>query len=149
LASQTLPLYIVNFNDVDRTAVNGDYGIDLNGDWEALIGSPRLLVLDETTGKGRLVPKPAADDTIKIHYYRYPLKDITQSTSSLELTDTRHQRLLVIYARAKAYGDHDADVYDPKQEASKLVEFHTDLDVITSQISRQTRRAGTVKYGGL
>lgn len=149
LTSNPTPLFIGNFNAIDRGAVYSDYGIDLNGDWEALTGTPRLLVLDEKTGYGRLVPKPPADDTIKIHYFRYPLKDITSSSSTLELTDTRHQRIMVVYARAMAYGDHDADVYDPKQEESKLAEFHAKVDVIAAQIKRQTRKAGTVKYGGL
>ena len=149
LASSAQPLIVGNFNAIDRASVYSDYGIDLYGDWESLTGTPRLLVLDEKHGYGRLVPKPPADDTIKIHYYRYPLKDITQSSSKLELTDTRHQRLLVVYARAMAYGDHDADVYDPRAEAAKMDEFHTKVDNITAQISRQTRRAGVVKYGGL
>lgn len=149
LASQSLPLEIGNFNAIDRATVYAEYGIDLTGDWETLTGSPRLLVLDEKFGFGRLIPKPSADDTVKLHYYRYPLKDITSSSSALELTDTRHQRLMVVYARAMAYGDHDADVYDPRQEASKLDEFHTKTDVIAAQIQRQTRRAGVVKYGGL
>lgn len=149
LASSAQVLEVGNFNAIDRAAIYTDYGIDLYGDWESLTGTPRLLVLDEKLGFGRLIPKPSADDTIKIHYYRYPLKTLTSSSSKIELTDTRHQRLLVVYARAMAYGDHDADVYDPRAEASKMDEFHTKLDVIAAQISRQTRRAGVVKYGGL
>jgi len=149
LLSASRPLEIGNFNSIDYATVYSDYGIDLYGDWESLTGTPRLLVLDEKTGFGRLIPKPSADDTIKIHFKRYPLKDVTASSSSIELTDTRHQRLMVVYARAMAYGDHDADVYDPRAEAAKLEEFHTKVDVIAAQITRQTRRAGVVKYGGL
>jgi len=149
LASQSLPLEIGNFNSIDRATVYAEYGIDLTGDWETLTGSPRLLILDEKTGFGRLIPAPPTDDTISIHYKRFPLKDITSSSSKVELTDTRHQRLLVVYARAMAYGDHDADVYDPRAEAAKIDEFHTKVDIIAAQIKRQTRRAGVVKYGGL
>lgn len=146
---QSLPLEIMNFNDIERGAVNSDYGIALVGNWEDSTGTPRALITDFKTGIGRLTPKPIADTTVTLAYYRYPLKDINSSSRKLELTDTRHQRLMVVYARAMAYGDHDADVYDPKQEAAKLEEFHAKTAKIAGQIKRQTRRAGTVKYGGL
>ena len=148
LSLQAIQLEIVNFNDVERGALYSDYGVELTGDWEELSGTPRALVKDYATDKGRLVPKPAIDDTVTIYYSRFPLKDLTSSSSKLELTDTRHQRLMVVYARAMAYGDHDADVYDPKQEAAKLDEFHTKVDTLAAEIKRKTRRAGTVKYGG-
>ena len=143
-----LPLELLNFNDVERGALYSDYGLELTGDWEDLTGTPRGLIKDYATGVGRLVPKPTADGSVDIFYYRLPLRDVTSSSSKLELTDTRHQRLMVVYARAMAYGDHDADVYDPKQEAAKLTEFSAKTEEYAAQISRQTRNAGTVKYGG-
>lgn len=149
LASQSRPLEVVNFNDVDYKQIYSDYSIDLMGDWRNLTGSPKLLVLDEETGKGRLVGKPEADDTLTLHYFRYPLKDITTSSAKPELTDTRHQLALVIYARSQAYDVHDADVYDPKQRDAKLGEFYAKLDEFAGQEKRKTRRAGVVKYGGL
>lgn len=149
---QTAPLEITNFAEISRGALYEDYGVRVTGNWEDAEGTPTYLVLDVETDKGRLVPKlatSAADGTMTIYYARYPLKDVTSSSSKIELTDTRHQRLMVVYARAMAYGDHDADVYDPRQEAAKLEEFHTKVDVIAAQTKRKTRRAGTVRYGGL
>lgn len=149
---QTAPLEITNFDEISRGALYEDYGVRVTGNWEEAEGTPSYLVLDVETDKGRLVPKLAAgvaDGTMTIYYARYPLKDVTASSSKIELTDTRHQRLMVVYARAMAYGDHDADIYDPRAEASKMDEFHTKVDTITAQIKRKTRRAGVVKYGGL
>ena len=146
---QVRALDILNFNDISRGSLYDDYGINLTDDWEESTGTPRALVPDYKTDAGRLVPKPVADGTMTLYYARYPLKDITASSSKIELTDTRHQRLMVVYARAMAYGDHDADVYDPRAEVAKMDEFHTKVDVITAQIKRKTRRAGTVRYGGL
>jgi len=149
ISGQIVPLDIMNFNDISRGSIVNDYGINWTSDWEESTGTPRALISDYEKDTVRLVPKPVVDGTLTIYYYRYPLKDITQSSSKLELTDTRHQRLLVVYARAMAYGDHDADVYDPRAEASKMEEFHSKADEMANQIKRKTRRGGTVRYGGL
>lgn len=148
-ATGAVPLTIMNFNEMDTALATGDYGDEIVNDWENTTGEPRMLVLDEVYGKGRLVPMITADNTVNIHYIRYPSATITSGSATTELTDTRHQMALVTYARARAYGDQDADTYNPSMAQSEMAKFEQLATKFKAENMRKTRRAGTVKYGGL
>lgn len=136
-----------NMNELEHTHAEGVYGESLTGDWMTAKGVPSIISLDVQEGDMRLVPIPTADDTLSLYYVRYP-KKITASSSKTELTNEDHQRSLVLYARAMAYDDQDADVYDPRKAEQLEGKFEDKVLEYSSRIRNSTRRAGTVKYGG-
>lgn len=150
LQGQSRPLRVLNMADLDGAWLGDDYGNSGGvSDWETVTGTPKLFILDETTGKGRLTPIPTADGTITLHYTRYPLKTITASTAKPELADPRHQRSLIVYARALAYDDHDVDTYNPQKALEFYAKFRTMLEEFDGEIKRKQERPRVVRYGGL
>lgn len=139
----------INLNEANSAPISDDYGRVSVSDWMDSTGAPTTIILDIIEGQGRLVPIPVEDDNITMFYSRYPKKTITASSSKTELVNPQHQKLLVTYARAMAYDDQDSDVFDSNQAAKFMQEFLNKLDVYKAQITNSTRRAGTVKYGGI
>jgi len=149
LASRSLPLDVINYNELDRMYTTGEYGEQLSGNWDVAKGSPRLLVTDEETNKARLVPIPAEGDTIKLTVIRAPLADIKTENSKLEVTDSMHQRSLLMFCKAMAYEKQDADTVDPNAADRYKVRFEQYCKLVKSRQARKQRHIGTVKYGGL
>jgi len=138
-----------NLNEMESACAADDYGQSIAGNWLDSTGNPTNIILDMIEGKGRLFPIPQTDDTITMFYARYPKKSITVSSSKTELTKPEHQKLLVTYARSLAYDDQDSDVFDPNKADKLMAKFVLDTRIYEAQIKNSTRRAGTVRYGGI
>ena len=147
LASASTPLRITNFNEMDQLTSSDDYG-RLISNWETEVGVPQFVIFDDTEAQGRLSPIPAADDTIELSYSRLPIKNLTATSQTTELTDRRHQRTLLTYARARAYNKHDSDMYDPRMSQGLLQQFTNEAEMYRSESLKLTRKLGTVRYGG-
>lgn len=150
LQGQNRPLSILNMADLDSAWLGDDYGNSGGvSDWETITGTPKVFIIDETTNKGRLSPIPIADGTITLHYTRFPTKSITASSAKPELIDPRHQRSLILYARALAYDDHDVDTYNPARAMEFYAKFRARLEEFSGEITRRQERPRVVRYGGL
>lgn len=149
LSGRSLPLRIVNFNELDREYTTGQYGEQLSGNWDTATGSPKLFVTDEQTGKARLIPGPINDGTINLSVIREPLAGITDENSPLELIDSSHQRALLLYCKQMAYEKQDADTFDPNASMKYGAMFLAYCRKVKDGQTRKQRRVGTVAYGGL
>lgn len=87
-------------------------------------------------------------DTIELSYSRLPLKPLTATSQTTELTDRRHQRSLLVFAKARAYNKHDSDIYDPKMSQGLLQQFMAELEKFRIENTKLTRKPGVVRYGG-
>lgn len=149
LASSNVPLRVYNFNEMDSVFAADIYGDELTGDWTSSTGTPRVLILDYEMGKYRLAPIPTATDTLTVWGYYLPAADIDDTGDTLEITDVRMQRSLILYMRSRAYGEHDADTYDPTKEAEYMKAFKDACKEFKYENRQKTRRLGTVAYGGI
>ena len=147
--SSSTPLRIVNFNELDREYTTGQYGEQLSGNWDAATGSPRLFVTDEQTNKARLVPIPTEAETLQLSVVRLPINDIIDDGSVLELTESMHQRSLLMFCKAMAYEKHDADSGNGQLAMTNKAQFYQYCKMTKSRQTRKQRRVGTVRYGGL
>lgn len=149
LASNQRPLGLTNFNELDDAQYANDYGTVLQSGWETVTGQPGVLVTDEESGKLRLVPEPVADDTLTVWTYRTPLTEIEDDLSDLEVTDARHQRTMLLYARSLGYQKHDSETYNDKLSLGLRQQFYAEADTFKARDAQSRRKPGVTAYGGL
>ncbi len=148
LDSNGAVLRLINLNEAVDQVYQDDYGAIGSLQWETQRGTPRAVILDYATGTIRLVPYPVVDDSITLYYSYLPKRQITASSASTEISDVEHQLAMLWYARALAYNDHDADVYDPKAADRMRIMFEERIAQFAADRKIGRRRAGTVRYGG-
>jgi len=150
LASSGRSLRIYNYSDIETESYDDDYGSNIfQTNWEALAGTPNVIVLDMKANNGRLVGIPVADDTLNLVVFRMPLTDIEDEHSSLELTDTEHQLALMLYMQHLAYSKQDTDTYNARIAADKKSDFDDYAKEARLRYQRLRRKPGTVRYAGL
>lgn len=135
--------------DIDRGYTIDDYGIGKRTDWRTATGTPEYLITDLDAVQDRLVPIPAAADTIEWTVTRHPLESITATTSSLEVDETWHYELLV-WAKVMAFRKQDAET----QDLTRAREFETEwrsrvIPEARKYFLLQNRRVGVTSYGGI
>lgn len=139
LASQTHPLTLQNANKLDPS-----------WDWEKAVGTPYMLVLDDTRNFGRLIPIPVVADTLNLWVYRGPVRSISALTDELEITDPEDLRLgLLNYMKGAAYDKNDSDIHNEALSTASFAKFHEYILVAKYRYSRQRRSSGFIRYGGL
>lgn len=147
LASSGRSLRIYNYSDIETESYDDDYGSNIfQTNWEALAGTPNVIVLDMKADNGRLVGVPVADDTLNLVVYRMPLTDIVDDTSSLELADTEHQLALMVWMQHLAYSKQDTDTFNARIAADKKNDFDDYVDEARLRYQRLRRKPGTVRY---
>lgn len=108
---------------LDETSVE-ELDADAPG-WEARSGQPRLYIFEQASGtqpaKVRLVPTPAAADTVALTVYRGALKPLSADNdqSRPELHERFHLRLMD-WMLHRAYLKQDADTFDRNKAAESL-----------------------------
>jgi hypothetical protein len=149
------------YDDIGSSEFNGDDYGSSSFDWETSLGEPRFLVTDMERGKVRVVPihtsnvaNPSADDlldTIRLHVYRLPLDDITETYQGLEVVEEDYQRGLLFYMKYMAYGKNDIDTYDERLQATALLNHETFIQGAKADLRRLrfSSTTGVVRYGGL
>jgi len=129
--------------------VDEDYGYDSrNSDWKDETGEPRVLITDYTAGTWLLYPIPTEDDSIKARVFKKPTTSPIDD-DELEVTDTQHQRAILIKARSLSYLKQDSETYD--LDTSKKLEgiFRERIDKFDKRLKRSRRRTNTTSYGGI
>lgn len=151
LASRNMPLTILGMRELDTYAPNtSDYYGQPPSDWLTATGTPQVIVADEVVGKFRLAPIPAVGDTLTIHYTRYPLKTITSSSSSMELSELRHQVALIDFVEYLAMLDKDVDTFDSEKRATDAaLRWERAVQSTRDEIKTRYNRSHTVRYGGI
>lgn len=149
LASNGRKLDVLNLNRADEYFADDDYGTQLTGQWRTVTGTPRAIVLDIETDKGRLVPKPVENDSIELYYAHTPKKEIVSRGSSLSITDSRHQMALILYMRSLGYDRQDSDTQDTQKSIAYEQRFFEAAGYFKSENDNKTTGARTVRYGGL
>ncbi len=150
LETQGRPLQLINFIDMDFSFVTDDYGSEQLGDWPNAVGLPKLLISDMIKDKYRLAPIPQIDNTLLLHTTDYPATDIEDDGSEFSLTETRHQRSLILYMRHLAYNIHDAETFNPDLSGDFKGAWEERLSIFIEELRNERRRGtGTVHYGGI
>lgn len=134
--------------DVSRYWTSCDYGNYGLSNWRYATGTPHAIITDMMAGKGRLLPIPLENDTIQFTVERLPLKDVTEESAALEVTERQHQLILIHWMKHRAYDKQDADTYDSVKSSSFAAQFRERCREIHNELGRLRRPAGTVRYGG-
>jgi len=148
LLSTNGKLPVINYVEVQGTHSASGYGEELL-DWNTSTGTPRFVIADEVTDQLRLVPQPIVNDSVTISAFRLPKIDIIDDGSILELTDSSHQRSLLLLCKAMAYEVNDVDINDTARADRYRQQFFAYTAEVKSRRNRRNRRVGTVRYGGI
>lgn len=116
--------------------------------WRSDTGSLDTIISDLSTHSIRLYPIPVEAGSLHLDVYR-TAKTFIEDEDDLEVTDRSAQRVILLGARAQAYGKEDPETLDEKKalKYSTLFEIKTSDWYARTQNSR--RRPRTVAYGGL
>jgi len=136
-SSSTFYVRLGEYDDYEIVTVSSRSGNSLvvsalANDWPA---GTRVL---ETTRK-----------ELTLNVYRLPLNDISETSSTFELVDVRHQRALVHYMKYLAYLKQDADTYDPKSSERARNVWDGIVEDVRREVRRKRFKMHTVRYGGL
>ena len=144
--ARTAPV-LRNFNELFQEQAE-DYGIQGVGAWDGATGPPRFMCFDDITGMIRLVPEPVEDDTLELAYYRWPAH-VARRTDKLDVVDERYRRAYLHWMKHLAYSKQDADALDLQRSQMFEARFNAEISRLYGEARRSSRRAGTVRYGGL
>lgn len=94
--------------------------------WEAEIGTPRRYFV--AGSRLRLIPSPAAADTLHLSVYRMPIASLTTDDpyAEPEIPASHHVGLLR-WALYRAYSKRDAEAFDPSRAAIYLNQFEREF----------------------
>lgn len=139
----------VHMQSVKNGVFEDDYGLFRRDRWRTMTGEPSYIVMDIREGYGRLVAIPTADNTIELSVYRLPEREVTSSSTRLEVTDLSDQRALLLWMRKLAYEKHD--VMSQSQDMAMLYEqrFLAYCDEKKARQGRRRTGSRVVSYGGL
>ena len=154
LLLDTRPLEIVPFEELDGGAVsfNEDYGVFFSGvNWEAVAGTPRVLITNWDETVWRLAPTPVVSDTLKLIATYLPTTDISEATktTAMAVTLIEDQLIILDYVKYLAYRKQDADVYDTNLSNGFLASFLRDAADRKSALKRKRHQSQPVRYGGI
>lgn len=151
-ASNTLKVWTME--QFEEDVLVRDYGLTSVGTsttWEAMTGTPTVLLTNYIEGGLRLYPIPTAAHTMKLWAYRLPANEL-EVPSTVGATDWKatigqlvggtfveqDERLLMQGAKAYAYGDiHDADTYDQDAFERELGRFRDGMSTAGERLSRK------------
>lgn len=147
LTSSNKQLAIRNYDELLGSRQCSDYGNDMtNLDKK---GTPRFFVADEVTDQLRIVPIPNVADNVRVTAFVLPTLDIVDDGSELQLTDSSHQRALLMFCKSMAYEVHDSDTQDLQKADRYKQQFYQYTALVKSRRARRNRRVGTVRYAGI
>jgi len=111
-------------------------------------GPARRLVQGLEKGKLRAWPMPNENDTVEIRVFRLPLTKIDGDDQDLEV-DEQHHLALLLWAKHRAYGVEDADVFDRRKSNEYEEKFRAYCAAAKTEQGRARHDAGNVMYGGI
>ena len=121
--------------------------------WDETTGKPRNWMADYKTDTIHLYPKPVADDTLTLWYYREELTPLTWETPSAS-PEIKDKQLFpaLYYALHLAYLKDEANALDPQKSGEYLSLFERDYPNPASVYGDQRKlrnRNRSIRYGGL
>ena len=116
--------------------------------WRTDKGYIRYLLTDYTSHKIRLYPIPEQDTSVTLEVYRVAKNPLSQ-TGVMEVSDRQAQRIVLLGAKAYAYGKQDVEVYDPNAELKYLAQFENACMDWHYRNKKAVRTPRNVRYGGI
>lgn len=111
-------------------------------------GRPSLYSLDIVRGRITIAPAPLEDDVLLVPAY-VEARMLDKNCNSLEVTNERHQIIILDGMKAVAYRKQDADAYDPNQADRWQLEYERKLQQAHGESLRRRRNPGEIMYGGI
>ena len=111
-------------------------------------GRPTLYSIDIVRGQITVAPIPLEDDTLLIPAY-VEARELDVDGGMMDVSNERHQMIILDGMKAVAYRKQDADAYDPNQADRWQLEYERRLQQAHGEILRQRRNPGEIAYGGL
>lgn len=111
-------------------------------------GRPRLFSLDIARSQITLSPAPVNDDTLLLPAY-VEARALDKDCNSLEVSNERHQMIILDGMKSVAYRKQDADAYDPNQADRWQLEYERKLQQAHGEALRRRRNPGEIVYGGI
>lgn len=96
----------------------------------------------------RCWPVPNEDVTVKLSVFRFPLTDVLDEDTPLEIPP-QHHRALLLWVKHRAYSVHDAETYDKTKAADFEVQFERYCSRAKEEQRRLRHKPRTVAYGGI
>lgn len=152
----TLPHYITKirlaYDLVERefTVMDRQDWVNYKGgtSWRTDTGIVDTLITDLSSHTMRLYPIPEGDSGFSLDVFRVAKKDL-EVVKQLEVTEKPAQRILLVGARAYAYGKHDAEVKNEDLELKYLSMFHDKVGDYHYRVKNGRRYSRPVSYGGI
>ena len=142
---------IVHDVNIHENVWSSDYGVLVPSSpmrSPNVTGTPRLYSLDIVRGEIAIAPAPLEDDTLLIPAY-VEARVLGKNCNSLEVTNERHQMIILDGMKAVAYRKQDADAYDPNQADRWQLEYERKLQQAHGESLRRRRNPGEIVYGGI
>lgn len=146
-ASDGRDIEIINSTDVGRMATP-DYGQLKPLVMDNTPGPIRCMVIGMQRGVVRWINVPEFDETVNLHVYRLPLKDITGEGQELDDVDEHHHIKLLLGMKALAYQKQDAETFDRSRAMENETLFARYCDQVKAEFEREKHKTRVVAYGG-
>lgn len=146
-ASDNHEVEILNFEDLQRTSAEDDYGYYARTGLDNVLGQVRSMIVGMESNKVRFVPIPDAAETISLIVYRMPLVDITGTSIALEIDEQHHEHLL-LWMKHRAYSKQDAETFDKGKAAEFEMRFRDYCRQAREERERREHKHRAVVYGG-
>lgn len=119
---------------------------DFGGNWDADLGTPRMLMLGEEINRARFDRIPQVSDTLRIAVFKLP--DALLTPANAIAVPEQYVRKLLPGVRSQAYGKQDADTFDANKALGLGNEFQGELTKIKRELLKLRRRSTASRYRG-
>jgi len=145
--SDSKPLEILNFEDMNKPSLQTDYGFQRNLRLDGTKGPLASLIVGMEPHKVRLVPVAQEADTLDFIVYRLPLLSPT-AVNPLEV-DPQHHYYLLHWMMHLAYAKQDAETFDKAKAEAEGEKFLAYCREAKQEKDRTEHKYRTVAYGGI
>jgi hypothetical protein len=114
--------------------------------FDGRVGPLRAVVTGSQKGQVRVWPVPALSSTLTLEVFRLSAK--VEEGDGFEI-DEQHHLALVLWAKHKAYGIHDSELFDADKSAMYEARFRAYCAAARVEQNRARHSAGNVMYGGV
>ena len=147
--SDYAPVDPISLEDFERMG-DDDYGTARRYRLDASEGLVRYAVVNMATDALRLVPIPAAAETLDMTVYRLPLAAVSVDTidTALEIA-AHHQEYLLWWMKHLAYSKQDAETRDDRKAQTFDGKFRAYCEQARQERERREHKPRAVAYGGI
>lgn len=140
------PIDRSNLGDTDN--IIEDYGRLFNMTHASRHRNRLRITLDHTSDKLTILPPPDNEVEIVLNAF-VEARPIAECNGQMEVTNDRHQRMILSGAKALGYRKQDSQTYNPNQMAYFENDYLLGIQEVYGERMRQRRTPGTITYGGL